>query len=221
MKKFLLLFLVSLNSWAGFVAGSKANLCSRVDYTSISDCQIVEGETCYKVPNDLGECGVFKLKDTYGGPRKSVDECSGQANCEAMLIQKQCLSSQHAFIDKDYSFVYCMDITGKELVIDTVVKAQKDAEKAAKAQVEALIANGAKARGDCQRVLDLIGGFNLLPGRSTEQAGEMATTFAEAKQLLQDGRPGAAKAAIIAIPVDGVLVTQTMKDLALEQLKDW
>lgn len=222
MKILLLVsFLISSSVMAGYVAESQANNCNRIDYTSRSTCQEIESENCYKVPADSGECGVFKLRDLYGGARKSVDECSGQTDCQEKLADKSCLSSQGAFIDEDYSIVYCMDKVSKEMVIDSSLKSQNDALKTAKAQVEGLISNGKKAREACQRVLDLIGGFNLLPGRSSEQAGQMAETFTEAKKHLQDGRPAAAKAAIQSIPVDGVLVTQAMKDLALDQLKDY
>lgn len=222
MKSIILfLSIISINSWAGYVAGSKINQCSRNDYFSDSDCIKIENEACYKVPNDSGECGIFKLVDMYGGPRKSVDECSGQSDCQEKLLEKSCLSSQGAFIDQDYTTVYCIDKVSKEIVIDQALKSQKDALKSASDQVEGLISNGKKAREACQRVLDLIGGFNLLPGRSSEQATEMVASFAQAKAYLQDGRPGAAKAAIQAIPVDGVLVTQAMKDLALDILKDW
>lgn len=219
--KFLFLFLISINAWAGFVAGSKINECSKIDYSSASACQEAESEACYKVPNDSGECGIFKLKNIHSGPMVAEESCSGQQECQDLLASKVCSVNHDAFISEDYSSVYCIEIVGKEMVIDQPVKAQKDAEKAAAAQIEAIIASGAKADADCKRVLHLIGGFNLLPGRSSEQAGEMIQTFAAAKAHLQDGRPGAAKAAIQAIPVDGVLVTQQMKDLALEQLKDW
>lgn len=219
--KFIILLLVSINSFAGYVAESKINLCSKTDYSSPSVCQELESETCFKVPDDSGECGIFKLKNTHSGPMVNEESCSGEQECQSLLSEKVCSVDHDAFINEDYTAVYCIQVSGKEMVVDSSLKTQRDAEKASIAQTEALIANGRKAREDCQKVLDLIGGFNLLPGRTSEQAGEMSVTFADAKAKLQDGRPTAAKAAIQAIPVDGVLVTQPMKDLALSLLAGW
>lgn len=215
------LIVASFNSFAGFVAGSKINQCDRTDYVSPSDCRQAEGEVCYKVPNDSGECGIFKLKDLYGTIKFDQESCEGQEACQLLLTEKVCGVGRWPLIDQDYTEVYCVEVIGKEMVIDQALKAQKDAEKAAQAQIQALIDQGAKADADCKKVLHLIGGFNLQPGRTPSQTDSMVSTFAEAKKHLQDGRPGAAKAAIQAIPVDGVLVTQQMKDLALGLLSDW
>lgn len=218
MKLFLILILLSVNSFAGYVAGSKANQCDRSDYSTPGLCQEAEGEACYLVPSDSGDCGVFKLQDLYGNIKFDEETCEGQLDCQGLLMEKVCGADRVPFIDLDYSEVYCVEVIGKELQIDAALKAAADSKKAIAAYTENLILNGKNAREACNRVLDLIGGFNLLPGRTTEQAGQMTTSFATALEALKNGRPGAAKTAIIAIPVDGVLVTQAMKDLALAQL---
>lgn len=234
--KYFLLMIFSFQSWAGFISGSKINDCSRVDYISPNLCQEKEGEQCFKVPNDSGECGIFKivdiLQDDLSNPvwatRSMVEPCSDETDCKARHEAKQCVDGRTSYYSIDDLQVWCNKIigynkivTGKEIQIDEALKTQKDAQKAAKTQIEAVIAQGEKARKDCQRVLDLIGGFNLLSGASQGNIDSMVETFALAKQHLQDGRPGRAKEAIQAIPVDGVIVTEQMKGLALEQLKDW
>lgn len=90
------------------------------------------------------------------------------------------------------------------------------------AYVEGLIDEGANARIACQRVLDLITGFNLKSEAVTERADEMEENFALAiKYLSTPARPGKAKTALKNIPVDGVLVTEQMKSLALYQLRNY
>lgn len=190
-------------------------------YQLEEDCK-KSGEQCLDIGNDPEKvsAGFSSLVNDWG-PISEDESCEGEADCTAKLEQKVCPGDYQKFINADYLSVYCVQYLGKKISFDEVGYSAHQAGKLVKAQIEALIANGARARGDCQRVLDLIGGFNLLPGRSSEQAGQMVSTFAEAKQALQDGRPTAAKAAINSIPVDGILVTQSMKDLALDILKDW
>lgn len=223
MKILILVSLVSFSVMASnWVPISKIQSHSSQAFQIESDCKSRSQEECLDVgdePEIVSLGFVTEVKDSYSA-QSEIEICDGQEDCQAKLEQKSCEDGQ-AFIDAEYSKIYCSKYLGKILVKDLAGFAQYKALKAARAQTETLIAMGAKARGDCQRVLDLIGGFNLLPGRTTEQAGEMVASFATAKAALQDGRPGAAKTAIQAIPVDGVLVTQPMKDLALEQLKDW
>jgi hypothetical protein len=131
--RFLTVFvlLISLNSFAGFVAGSKINQCTRSDYTSRSVCQESEQELCYKVPNDSGECGVFELKKFYSGPMVNEESCEGQVECLELLSGKVCSVNHDPFINEDYSLVYCIEISSRELVIDDFLKLQKDSSKLA------------------------------------------------------------------------------------------
>jgi hypothetical protein len=204
------------------------------------------GVTCEERPGD--ECLCFDhiegwdiaeiQNETFDKPIYSSKV--KQTSCETAML---CEAFRSSLCDKDQGELffyaenmilsgyeaYCVTITGyekiptgKKILVNNPQKLQaKKTLENSKNQTEALISAGKKAREACQRVLDLIGGFNLLPGRSSEQAGQMVASFAEAKQHLQDGRPAAAKTAIQAIPVDGVLVTQAMKDLALAQLEGY
>jgi hypothetical protein len=184
-----------------------------------AECKARSQEQCLDIGDEpeILSAGFVQLQNDWG-PEQEVELCDGQMLCQSALEQKTCSSSLQKFISADFTKVYCVELLGKHLVKDLSGFSGYKAGKIAQAQIESLISNGKKAREACQRVLDLIGGFNLLPGRTSDQAGQMVSAFAEAKAALQDGRPTAAKVAIQAIPVDGVLVTQQMKDLALVQL---
>lgn len=188
-------------------------------YSMEADCER-SGEQCLDVGEEptIVSTGFALVEDDWG-PEIDPQSCDGEESCQSLNQTKNCFSLEK-FISADYSRVYCVEKI-KKLVKDLPGFTSYKNVLLVKAQTEALIANGKKAREACQRVLDLIGGFNLLPGRTSDQAGQMTASFAEAKQLLQDGRPLAAKIAIQAIPVDGVLVTQTMKDLAISQLEGY
>jgi hypothetical protein len=133
--KFLFLVLCFLvfgcRAFAGFVAGSRINQCNRTDYISQSVCQESEEELCYKVPNDSGECGIFKLEKKYAGPSVNEESCSGQIECQELLSGKVCSVNHDPFINEGYSLVYCIEISGKELVIDEFLKLQKDTSRLA------------------------------------------------------------------------------------------
>lgn len=92
---------------------------------------------------------------------------------------------------------------------ENVSKAELIKEKADK---------GRKAREACEKVLDLVAGFNLDRDLTVEQITQMQSTFANAEAALRAGRPTYAKTYISAITADDVLVTQEMKDLCLELL---
>jgi hypothetical protein len=210
---------------------------SILTYVNKNECELKEEATCYDIENiDLEIAEIQdEMKDVPNYSSKDhVTSCETEMACEELRGSLCHADEGEIFFYAENLILpgfeaYCVKITGydkvptgKKILVNSQAKLlAKQQAAAAKAQVESLISNGKKAREACQRVLDLIGGFNLLPGRSSEQAGQMAQNFAEAKAHLQDGRPTAAKAAIQAIPVDGVLVSQAMKDLALAQLEGY
>lgn len=200
---------------------SKIESKSIQGYQLESDC-LKSGEECFDVGDEPQaiSLGFVSVEDNY--LKADTEDCSDEADCTAKFVALVCSQDDWQKINNiELLQVYCVKLAGKKLVKDVSGFNAYKATQTAKAQINQIIANGAKADADCKRVLHLIGGFNLLPGRSSEQASEMVASFAQAKAFLQDGRPGAAKVAIQAIPVDGVLVTQSMKDLALDILKDW
>lgn len=218
MKLFLLLFLISFNCFAGFVAGSKINECSRTDYISPSACQETEGELCYKVPEDSGQCGIFKLKNTHSGPKVNEETCSGSEECQVLLSEKVCSVNHDAFIDENYTGVYCIEITGKELVVDSVLKAQADAAAYVKALDDAAEKN-ALARAECGRtVIARILIRNAPKGLSKPQVKSMSATFAFIQGLLLNGSLETAREEILAVQADGVVVTEADKVALVQKL---
>lgn len=83
------------------------------------------------------------------------------------------------------------------------------------------ISKGRAARQICEKVLDLIAGYNLDRELTIEQITQMQTTFANSEAALRSGRPTFAKAFISLIQVDGDLVTEEMKSEALSILSDY
>jgi hypothetical protein len=102
--------------------------------------------------------------------------------------------------------------TYSTLITDITAQVQAEKDKAEK------IAKGQKARETCEKVLDLIAGYNLDRELTIEQITQMQATFANAEKALRAGRPAFAKIYINAITPDGVLVTEEMKAAALSLL---
>lgn len=91
----------------------------------------------------------------------------------------------------------------------------------AQADLNEKVIKGQIARETCQKVLDLVAGYNLDRELTIQQITQMQTTFANSEAALRAGRPTFAKAFISAIQADGVLVTQDMKDLCLQLLEGY
>lgn len=213
----LILIFISFESFAGFVAGSKINQCDRADYISPSLCSEKEGEKCFKVPNDSGECGIFKLVDTYGGPRKSVDDCTSEANCKALLSQKVCLSSQAAFIDENYKFVYCMDKIGKEISIDDQLKTQKDSEKSQATAIANVRAQVKRLRECLAGVVDTLVIRNASKNLTETQVEQMVVKYQPIIDLLYAVSGATAKTKIIAVQPDS-LITEADKTALVQEI---
>lgn len=236
--KIIILILISFSvSASNWVPISKIQDKSPAGYQMENDCRKT-GEQCLDVGDEpeIVKLGLFSLEDVMGndgdkpiwGSRSLISPCSGEEDCKAKALAKSCIDGREPYYNAEYSEVWCNKITGyqqkvvgKSISIKQAELAAYKAQLQAQAQAETLINMGAKADQDCKRVLHLIGGLNLLPGRTQDQIDTMSASLEPIKQALQDGRPGKAKSMIMAIEPDGKLVTQQMKDLALSQLKDW
>ena len=73
----------------------------------------------------------------------------------------------------------------------------------------------------CQNCLSIIGGYNDDRGLTVEQITQMATTFAQIESTLNRRMPKTSKVLINAIVPDGAIVTQELKDLLLDELKEY
>lgn len=102
-------------------------------------------------------------------------------------------------------------------VVITDVTVELNAQKNKQDKIEA----GKKARVVCELVLDFIAGENLAKNLTSDQITEMQTIFSSIESALRAGRPNLAKIHITAIEVDGVLVSQEMKDTCLELLSNY
>lgn len=93
----------------------------------------------------------------------------------------------------------------------------KAEQEAKQAKIEA----GKQAREVCEKVLDLIAGYNLSRSLSIEQITQMQALLSNSEAALRAGRPSLAKSLISAIIPDEVLVTAQMKADALELLANY
>ena len=84
-----------------------------------------------------------------------------------------------------------------------------------------MISIGKKVKEVCDNCLDIITGFNVTRQLTAEQVTQLTIDCAPIMQDLMDRRPWSAKLKIQAMDVDGVLITQTMVDMVLEELKDF
>jgi hypothetical protein len=81
--------------------------------------------------------------------------------------------------------------------------------------LQSKISLGKNSRLCCEEVKDLIAGYNLSRSLTLSEINQMLSTFAAAKQYLDNNMAQTAKAQIEAINPDGVIVTEEMKQDAL------
>lgn len=84
-----------------------------------------------------------------------------------------------------------------------------------------LINKGDSFAKACQNCLSIIGGYNDDRGLTVEQITQMATTFAQIESTLNRRMPKTSKVLINAIVPDGAIVTQELKDLLLDELREY
>jgi hypothetical protein len=230
---FIFLTLLSLNSFAcnNPIKVSEAEKAILGQPSKAHDCNISEQDCiCY----DNAEWEAAEIVDEFvnGAAIYTVNSqaaCTDEADCVTKMQALVCDEGFTAAYRLDTLQAYCYRLDGYEQVNTGKKKLQNNptklsalqAKRAAEATLAAIEAQGVKAKADCERVLNLIRGFNLQPGRTSEQTDAMSTAFAEIKAALEDGRPGKAKTLIQAATPDGTIVTQGMKDAALSILKDW
>lgn len=191
---------------------------------TLEQCVQTFKETCLDVGETPGyvELGAYTVDTTI--LKQNTLSCESIEDCDAKFVSFDfnCPSQDWEKI-KNYELleVYCIKPDVPVLVTNQAIIDAHLAEKAAQQAIAAIEAQGAKAKQDCDRVLNLIRGFNLQPGRTVSQTDQMQTTFAPIESALNAGRPGVAKALIQQIQPDEVLVTSQMKSLVLDVLKDW
>lgn len=202
---------LSLSALASSVAETEVNLCNRTVFTSMSDCNSAKGN-CLELPqNDPAICGVYKLKDLYGSQKFDGESCEGKSECELLLTEKTCSVNKWPLIDADYTEVYCVEVVGKKIEVDEVLKSQKLAQKAASDQFEGALNLAKKLRECGGRVMDLMLVRNQPKNLTTAQVKELVATYEPIQGLLSSGSLNSAKEEIAAVTADGVLVTNADK----------
>lgn len=191
---------------------------------TLEQCVQTFKETCLDVgenPSYVEVPGVFSVDTTI--LKQNTLTCTDEENCDEIFnsLVSSCPEGFEKIKNYNLLEVYCIKPNVPVLVTNQSAIDAHLADLAAKQAVAAIEAQGAEAKQDCDRVLNLIRGFNLQPGRTVEQTDQMQTAFAPIEAALNAGRPGVAKALIQAIEPDEVLVTTQMKSLVLDVLKDW
>jgi hypothetical protein len=82
------------------------------------------------------------------------------------------------------------------------------------------IESGRRDRQKCETALDYIAGYNREQNFTIEQITQMQQTFSQAESLLRANRPDFASQVISTIVVDGVIVTEELKQNVLEILQN-
>jgi hypothetical protein len=155
-----------------------------------------------------------------------VEACSGEADCELKLSEKNCVDGRWALMDAEFTETWCNKITGysqilsgRNIVIENATtKATYEAEQAAKAQMDGAISQ-AKAAMECGRTVKaLLMVRNAPKGLSKGQIKQMVNTYAEIDSLLESGSLATAKDEIAAITPDGTLVTEGDKTALMAEI---
>lgn len=208
MKLYIILFLISFNSLAGYVAESKINACNRVVYSESGSCQESENESCFKTPEvEKSFCGVYKFKNIHSTESKDEESCVGQ-DCFDLLASKTCSVNHSPFINEDYSAVYCREIIGKELIVDQDLYNQKLAEEQEKIELEEALSYNRKLRECGGRVIDLFTHRNRQKSLTTNQVEGLSATFFPIQTLLMNGSLSTALVKIAEVEADGVVITE-------------
>lgn len=219
MKKMFLILLISFSAHASnWMPASKIQPGQTSGFQLESECERVSNETCVDVGNNVEAValGFASVKDDWG-PELQVEVCEGQEACQSLLEAKVCEVGEK-FIDADYSKVYCVELLGKVLDVDTVAITAHEAAKAIQAAEKAAEQN-ALSRAECGRtVIAKLLVRNAPKGLSKQQVKELSATYAFIQGLLLNGSLETAREEILAVPADGVVVTQADKDALVAKL---
>lgn len=153
---------------------------------------------------------VFQVENKQNNPWGKLERTipSSEATPEEMAVALEIIPE---VVDESPEMVR-LPKTYEIEIVDITEQYQKEQ------RIKELEAIGEADRKKCEKVLKVIGGFNRERVLTFEQITEMQSIFANTEKALNSGRPDFALALISAITVDGVLVTQEMKDICLELL---
>lgn len=218
IMKFLILFLISLNVFAGhFLPASKIGK----DTTGITlersqeKCQERYSEKCFSL-RGIGNHSYNKIKpDTW--LKEQSESCLDESDCISKFESLECLSDGFEKIrTAENDEVYCTKFQAKRIIEDSVKKAEVEAKAVKKANRDARKARGAISRQKCKDALDYIAGGNEDSDMTEEQIDQMQIDFAPIFNALKNNRP--AKAARL-ISLNNDPLYAELKEAVLEILE--
>lgn len=228
--KFLILLLISFNLYANYIPESQVESCGpKTVWLKPGKC----GENCIKIDKDYN-CNYSELADEMindqekpiWATRSMVESCSGQADCEQKVSDKECVDERWALTNAEFTETWCNKITGYEqklsgrkiIVENATKKAAYESSKATNDATEAGIQTAIKRINHGKRIIALLLVRNSPKGLNKGQIKQMNATYAEIKGLLETGSLETAKDEINAITPDGTIVTEADKTALVAEI---
>jgi hypothetical protein len=234
--KFLALFLISLNAFAGsFIPMSKVGKSTDgiTVYTKKSMCEKKYSETCInirgfgnRVYHKIGNEMIDDISSPVWGTRSLIEACNGEQDCKDKALVKDCVDDRIAYYNAEYSEVWCNKITGynkistgrKIIVEDSTKKAQYETQKAQETADKMAMAAASKALECGKKVISRMLIQNKPKDLSKAQVRNLVKTYKDIKNLLETGSLESAREDILAVAVNEPVVTQADKDALVAEL---
>ena len=230
MKIFLLTLLFCSSAFATENWFPFGKVGAKTSWMKKSDCESQEGQKCY----DISQKDVRKMKVGFVIPDvHETFDCEDATKCQEAIDQAGSCSESWTFDEKsnwpglDFSgqqpsrqfgwFAWCQK---KDLVEDSAKKATVDAEDAAKAQAQAMEAEGAKAIKVGLQAKNLMAGYIKLKGLPKAQRKQLRGDLKSIIEALDVGSIDIAIDEVKALTEDGVVVTPEAKALILKVFED-
>lgn len=154
--------------------------------------------------NELIRKKNLELKETWGqmkDPRMAFNEL-GELPVNTDMVLKEILENE----DEPYL---------NSIVSAYSIAKEKQNKKDARRKKKDI---GRKVRGMCESAMDVIIGYNVTRELTKQQQNAMKQAFKDIMDYLESYQPKAALELVELVTVDGVLVTQEMKDDVIEEL---
>jgi hypothetical protein len=238
MKKLIIALLFSLTAHASnFIPVSSVLNNTQAGYSLLADCKKASApdEVCANVEDQpISTYEVYnyqaddETKPIYS--KSNIVPCTDEADCKIKLISFECIAPSFQVMNLELLELYCASLTGYQqktlksirqssalLIAYLAQKALKDAEELQEQKLQEKI----KLIDAGKRVVALLNLRNEPKNLTGEQIGQMVTTFASIKGLLETGSLKTAKYLISQVVADGVIVTDGDKTALIAELNKW
>lgn len=237
MKFLIIALLFSLTANASnFIPVSSVLNNTQAGYSLLADCQKASAldEVCVDISsNPIKTYEIYTyLADDETKPiysKSSIELCADLDDCRLKIQTKTCLNDESPVFTLELE-LYCTKLTGYQqktlksirqssalLTEHLTQKALKDAEVIQEQKLQEKI----KLIDAGKRVVALLNLRNEPKNLTGEQIGQMVTTFASIKGLLETGSLKTAKYLIGQVVADGVIVTESDKTALIAELDKW